>query len=142
LKNRLFLLLLSFSLSSYIASCANSEFKSIKNPKEVDVIVIVDGIAVNDIELNKVVQKKVIDWHNNAHFMSEVENKQVETFAQVEELSNSSIDIYINTNWIVRMMYQKDNIFRVIHELEDKKRAYYINSPELLGFIKEKQKDK
>jgi hypothetical protein len=142
LKTKMFLFAV-FTILFFVSGCSNSEVKSIENAKEIQFIVAFDGVVVNsgDVQAEEEINK-IVDWHNNATFISEEkENLSEETFPLAEKFSNSNIGIYIDPDWIVRMTYKKNNIFKVIHELQGKQRAYYIKAPELLEFIKENKND-
>lgn len=137
MRNKLFLLVILL-VALFNTSCSYNAIKPIKSAKEINFIVVSNGIAVNSGILGVEDGKKLIDWHNDATFISrEKENPLNEILPNVEKYSNSSILIYINPDWAVRIIYKGGNIFKVIHELEGKQLAYYIKSPELLKFIRE-----
>jgi uncharacterized Fe-S cluster-containing radical SAM superfamily protein len=135
------LLLTSLSILFFVTSCSKSEINSIEYAKEIQFIVIDNGIAVNSGNLKQDEIKKIIELHNNATFISEVkENVLDETVPMYEELSNSNIRISISPQKSVYIVYKEESIFKVIQENE--KMAYNIKSPELLEFIKENKDEK
>jgi uncharacterized Fe-S cluster-containing radical SAM superfamily protein len=140
LRTRIFLLT-TLSILLFVTSCSKSGIKPIEDAKEIQFIVIDNGIAVKSGNIKRDEIKKVIELHNNATFISEVkENILDETVPMEEELSNSNIRIQISPQKSVYIVYKGESIFKVIHENE--KMAYNITSLELLEFIKENKDEK
>jgi hypothetical protein len=128
----------------FVSACSNSGVKPIETPKRIHFIVALDGVAVNSRVLNEEDINKIVDWHNNATYLSEEKGNIIDETVPLplaEKFSGSNISIKINPNWNVRMIYKEDNVFKVIHFLQGKQRAYYIKSSELLEFLKENESD-
>lgn len=138
--NKIFIVM--FSMLLFVTACSNIEIKPIEDVKEIQFIIIENGIAVNSGDLKDEDEiKKIVDLYNKATFVEEVEeNILVQTVPMVEELSNSNIGLYVNPEKIIYIVYNSNSIFKVIHE--DEKMAYNIKSPELLEFIKENKDEK
>ncbi|WP_096154134.1 MULTISPECIES: hypothetical protein [Bacillus] len=131
-----------FLMLFVFTSCSNNKIKPIEGVKEIQFIISENGIVVNSGDLKEEDEiRKIVDLHNTATFIDEVEeNILVRTVPLVEEFSNSSIGFYVNPEKIIHIIYDSNSIFKVIHK--DEMMAYYIKSPELLEFIKENKGEK
>lgn len=135
------MLLVSLSLLFFLISCSDNDLRQMEDAYEIGFNIVKDGITVNSGNLSESNIEKVIDWHNNSTFFSEVKEDILNaTVPMNEELSNSNFRISIGPQNQVDIVYKNDSIFKVIHE--DKRIAYNIKSPELLEFIRENKSGK
>ncbi|QOR67298.1 hypothetical protein IM538_03930 [Cytobacillus suaedae] len=118
-----------------VTACSSSEVRIIEEGIEGYVMLIENGTLIYDGLFEKKELQQVIDFHNNATYVSSLNKDQLtEPDPLEEELSGSTFNIVMDEFRKVTLEYQANDLFKVIYEEEQK--GYTIRSEDLYIFLK------